>query len=411
MNFRIYIQKKNSFNVDFIRMFQEIKRMNISLNEIIIYHVYDIFNIDKNIFLDSLLKIFVDPVTDIFFYDKIKIKNPHFYIKNFDDRTEAAIQCIKILYPKSTPIIKTSQLIELIGIKNIDKKNNFDKIKRYYQHFYNCNKKIEIKDDTDLRTDKFINFSYEKLKKFHKLWSLSMEIENLIFIQKNFIKENRNPTKEEIRILDAYWSDHCRHTTFFTTLSNIKFDGKFKKLYQNIFIKYLKDREKIGFSKKPINFIDLSNMPYNVLYRKGKLKNFVLSNEHNSCIIKIDVDIVNKKKKIEKEKWYLLFKNETHNHPTEIDPFGGASTCIGGAIRDPLSGRGFVYQGIRLSGAGNPIEKKIINEKLPQHKICLESAMGYSSYGNKIGLATSHVHEIYHDRYVAKRMEDRKSVV
>lgn len=406
MSFRIYIQKKNSFNVDSIKMFREIKRMNISLNEIIIYHIYDIFNIDKNIFLDSLLKIFVDPVTDIFFYDKIIIKNPHFYIDNFDDRAEASILCMKILYPKLNPIIKTGQLIELIGV---DKKNNrkdFNKIKRYYQYqkFDNCNKKIEIKDDSDLRIDQFINFSYEKLKKFHKLWSLSMGIENLIFIQKNFIKENRNPTKEEIRILDAYWSDHCRHTTFFTTLSKITFDGKFKKLYQDIFIKYLKGREKIGFSKKPINFMDLSNMPYNILYRKGKLKNFVLSNEHNSCLIKIDVDII-KKDKIEKEKWYLLFKNETHNHPTEIDPFGGASTCIGGAIRDPLSGRGFVYQGIRLSGAGNPIEQKIINEKLSQHKICLESAMGYSSYGNKIGLATSHVHEIYHDRYVAKRME------
>ncbi|WP_185864586.1 phosphoribosylformylglycinamidine synthase [Blattabacterium cuenoti] len=411
MNFRIYIQKKNIFNISSRRILREIKEMNISLNEIIIYHVYDIINIEENVnvFFNSLLQIiFVDPVTDILFYNDINIKNPHFYIEDFpgnNDRAEAAMQCIKILCPKSNAIVKTSQLIELIGIDHNNKKD-LNKIKKYYQHIDDEYEKIiKTKYDSHIVIDKFINLSYDELIKFHKLWNLSIGIDNLIFIQEKFIKYNRNPTKEEIRILDTYWSDHCRHTTFFTTLSNITFNGKLKKIYENIYTKYLNDREKIGFSKKPINFMELSNLPYKILHQEGKLKNFVLSNEHNSFMMKINVDVINNNNKIEKEKWYLLFKNESHNHPTEIDPFHGASTCIGGAIRDPLSGRSFVYQGIRLSGAANPMIKKTIDKKLPQHKICLESAMGYSSYGNQIGLATSHVHEIYHEGYKAKRME------
>ncbi|AFJ90601.1 phosphoribosylformylglycinamidine synthase [Blattabacterium sp. (Blaberus giganteus)] len=397
MNFRIYIQKKNPFDIDSRKLYNELKKMNISLCNVIIYYTYDIFNINKKLFLESLSKVFIDPVTDIL-HEKIHLNTSYikFFPEKYNDRADAAMQCIKILDPKSTKIsIKTGQLIELIGMK---KKQDFNKIKKYY--FQSCLSTKNQKNDTKI-IDNFINFSVDKIKEIHNKWNLSMNVNDLLFIQKYFSEEKRNPTKAELRIFDVYWSDHCRHTTFFTKLSDISFYGSFKKIYQNVFRKYLKDRDLIGRSKYPINLMDLSCLPAKILYKKGKLKNYVLSYEHNACIMMINVDFENKKK----EKWYLLFKNETHNHPTEIDPFGGASTCVGGAIRDPLSGRAFVYQGIRLSGAADPINSKTFHKKLPQRKICLESARGYSSYGNQIGLATTHVNEIYHEGYRAKRME------
>ncbi|WP_185862264.1 phosphoribosylformylglycinamidine synthase [Blattabacterium cuenoti] len=401
MNFRICIQKKIPFDIDSRKLYRELKNMNISLSEVIIYYVYDIFNIQKKLFLESLSTIFVDPVTDIL-HKKIHFYNPYFYIpvKN-DDRANAAMQCIQILDPKSPPVfVKTGIFIELIGI---NKKQDFDKIKKYYtaSHFH-IKKRYNRKINDIKIVDNFINLSINKIEKIHKKWNLSININDLLFIQKYFYKEKRNPTEAELRILDVFWSDHCRHTTFYTTLVNISFYGLLKNTYKSIFRKYLKDRDFIGRSKHPINFMDLSSLPSKIFYKKGKLKNYVLSNEHNACIIMVDVDMIDNKRK---EKWYLLFKNETHNHPTEIDPFSGAFTCIGGAIRDPLSGRAFVYQGIRLSGAADPTNLKTFNGKLPQQKICFESAHGYSSYGNQVGLATTHVNEIYHEGYRAKRME------
>lgn len=400
MNFRIYIQKKSPFDIDSRKLHNELKDMNISLSNIVIYYIYDIFNINEKLFLESLSKVFVDPVTDIL-HRKIYFNALSLYIEFFpekyDDRGYAAMQCIKVIDPKSTAVsVKTGQLIELIGMKN---KQDFYKIKKYY--IQSCFNTQNQKNNPQI-IDDFINFSVEKIIKIHREWNLSMDINDLLFIQKYFYKEKRNPTEAELRIFDVYWSDHCRHITFYTTLKNISFNGSLKKTYQSIFRKYLKDRDLIGRSKYPINLMDLSSLPAKILYKKGKLTNYVSSDEHNACIMMINVDFTENKKK---EKWYLLFKNETHNHPTEIDPFGGASTCVGGAIRDPLSGRAFVYQGIRLSGASDPINSKIINGKLPQHQICFESARGYSSYGNQIGLATTHVHEIYHEGYKAKRME------
>ncbi|WP_185858652.1 phosphoribosylformylglycinamidine synthase [Blattabacterium cuenoti] len=401
MNFRIYIQKKNIFSIDSIKLCRELKNnMNISLSDIVIYYVYDIFHIHKKLFLESLSTIFYDPVTDIL-HKKKHFHNPYFYFpsKN-DNRANAAMQCIRVLdntKKYSTNLkIKTGQLIEFIGI---NKKQDFDKIKKYYCMDLNSNHPLKKRNNI---FDHFINFSHKKMEKIHKIYNLSIDIHDLLFVQQYFIQEKRNPTEEELRILDVYWSDHCRHTTFYTTLTNISFYGSLKNTYQNIFKKYLKDRDLIGRSKLPINFMEISSLPAMILYKKRKLKNFFLSNEQNACMIMIDVDIIENKKK---EKWFLLFKNETHNHPTEIDPFGGAFTCIGGAIRDPLSGRGFVYQGIRLSGAADPTNLKTLKGKIPQPKICFESAHGYSSYGNQVGLSTTHVHEIYHEGYRAKRME------
>ncbi|WP_185854937.1 phosphoribosylformylglycinamidine synthase [Blattabacterium cuenoti] len=419
MNFRIYIQKKVPFDIDSRKLYQELKNMEISLSQVIIYHIYDIFRIKKEVFIDSLYKIFVDPVTDIL-HKEIHLKNPYFSIEylpgKYDPRADAAMQCIKIIDPLSTVFIKTGQLIELIGMKN--KKEDLHKIKKHCMNphiwkeknlhemnfpFFEKSKKRIDKDHYKM-VNGFIHFNHEKMQNLHERWGFSIKLKDLFFIQQYFAKENRDPTEAELRILDTYWSDHCRHTTFLTTLVDITFDGIFKETYQNIFNEYLKDRKSIGRSEFPINLMDLSNLPSKVLFKKGKLKNYVFSHEHNACIIMVDVNIniLGSKKK---EKWYLLFKNETHNHPTEIDPFSGASTCIGGAIRDSLSSRGFVYQSIRLSGSSNPLDEKTLNGKIPQYKICYESAYGYSSYGNQVGVATSHIQEIYHEGYRAKRME------
>ncbi|WP_185849934.1 phosphoribosylformylglycinamidine synthase [Blattabacterium cuenoti] len=417
MNFRIYIQKKAPFDVDSRKLYHELKNMDISLSQVIIYQIYDIFRIKKEVFIDSLYKIFVDPVTDIL-HQEIHLKNPYLSIEylpgKYDPRADAAMQCIKIIDPISKVFIKTGQLIELIGMNN--KKGDLHKIKKHCMNphiwkeknlhemnfpFFDESKKI-IDKDHYRRVNGFIDFNHEKMQNLHEMWGFSIPLKDLFFIQQYFTRENRDPTEAELRILDTYWSDHCRHTTFSTTLVDIIFDGIFKDTYQNIFNEYLRDRKSIGISDLPINLMDLSNLPYKVLSKKGKLKNYVFSHEQNACTIMVDVDIIGRKKK---EKWYLLFKNETHNHPTEIDPFSGASTCIGGAIRDPLSSRGFVYQSMRLSGAANPIDPKTLNGKIPQYKICYESAYGYSSYGNQVGIATSHIQEIYHEGYRAKRME------
>ncbi|WP_185869171.1 phosphoribosylformylglycinamidine synthase [Blattabacterium cuenoti] len=402
MNLRIYIQKKDPFDIDSRKLYQELKNnIDISLSRVIIYYRYDIFNIRKELLLESLPKIFVDPVTDIL-HEKINSNNPCIeeVTRKCYDRANAAMQCIKILDPKSNNVfIKSRQLIEFIGI---NRNKDFYEIKKYHVKIKSdLNEENRKKNDLQV-VDHFTDFSIEKINQFHDTCNLSIDKNDLLFIQKYFIQEKRNPTQLELRILDAYWSDHCRHQTFYTNLVNISFDGFLKKTYKNVFNKYLKDKYLIGRSKYPINFMDLSNLPSVIFHKQGKLKNFFPSHEQNACVIKIDVDIVGCKKK---EKWYLLFKNETHNHPTEIDPFGGASTCIGGAIRDPLSGRAFVYQGLRLSGAADPTNPKTIDEKFPQHKICLESAYGFSSYGNQVGIATTHVHEIYHEGYRAKRME------
>ncbi|QIK16826.1 phosphoribosylformylglycinamidine synthase [Blattabacterium sp. DPU] len=399
MNFRIYIQKKSPFDINSRKLYNELKNMNISLSNIVIYYIYDIFNINEKLFLESLSKVFVDPITDIL-HRKIHLTTSciEYFPERYESRAYAAVQCIKVIDPKSLVSIKAGQLIKLIGMK---KQDDFYKIKKFYTKscLYTTGK--NKKNDTKI-IDNFINLSVNEIIKIHRKWNFSMEINDLFFIQKYFYKEKRNPTRAELRIFDVYWSDHCRHTTFFTTLKDISFDGSLKKTYQNIFNRYLKDRDSVGRSKSPINLMDLSNIPSKILYQKGKLRNYVSSYEHNACMMTINVDFTENKKK---EKWYLLFKNETHNHPTEMNPFIGASTCIGGAIRDPLSGRAFVYQGIRLSGAADPIQSKIINGKLPQHHICFESARGYSSYGNQVGLATTHVQEIYHEGYKAKRME------
>ncbi|WP_185855631.1 phosphoribosylformylglycinamidine synthase [Blattabacterium cuenoti] len=407
MNLKIFIQKKPYFDTDSIKLYNELCNLHTPLvNGLIIYCVYNIYNINKKLFLESLYKIFADPVTDILHINK-NFNNPCFkFFSDYDEiRSDSATQCLKILDYKSCAYIKSSYLVELFGIDK-NKKEYLNSIKEYLKKKKSLNihtfSHEKVSHNHNLYIDGFINFSVEKLIKFHKKFNFSMNIMDLIFIQKYFIKEKRNPTEIELQVLDVFWSDHCRHITFFTSLIDISFKGSLKNMYNKIFNKYLEDRHFMGISKKPINLMELSSLPYKVLCKKGKLKHEISSLENNACMIMIDVDFTDRD---DKEKWYIFFKNETHNHPTEIDPFNGAATCVGGAIRDPLSGRSYVYQGLRLSGAANPKNTKTFYGKLPQNKICFEAARGYSYYGNRIGLATTHVREIYHEGYRAKRME------
>ena len=240
------------------------------------------------------------------------------------------------------------------------------------------------------------------LLSFHTEWSFSFDLADLKFIQDYFIQEKRNPTETELKVLDTYWSDHCRHTTFFTELKDIQFAGDLAYKLEEIFNRYLALRKELGREHKPISLMDIGTIAAKYLRANGKLDDLVITDEINACTIEIEVDVEG-----EKQAWYLLFKNETHNHPTEIEPFGGASTCVGGAIRDPLSGRAFVYQAMRVTGSGDPrerIENKL-EGKLPQKKITKMAAKGFASYGNQIGLATSQIAEIYDPGYKAKRME------
>ena len=240
------------------------------------------------------------------------------------------------------------------------------------------------------------------LLSFHTEWSFSFDLADLKFIQDYFIQEKRNPTETELKVLDTYWSDHCRHTTFFTELKDIQFAGDLAYKLEEIFNRYLALRKELGREHKPISLMDIGTIAAKYLRANGKLDDLVITDEINACTIEIEVDVEG-----EKQAWYLLFKNETHNHPTEIEPFGGASTCVGGAIRDPLSGRAFVYQAMRVTGSGDPRERieNTLEGKLPQKKITKMAAKGFASYGNQIGLATSQIAEIYDPGYKAKRME------
>ena len=301
-----------------------------------------------------------------------------------------------------------------------------DELKQIKKHFINQVDSRE-KDLTVLNTpriqnpepvavfENFITLDTEELNVFIKENRLSIDIDDIICIQEYFKKEQRNPTVTEIKALDTYWSDHCRHTTFLTRLNSIEFEGDYKTELENSFQQYLQIKKEIGKENTPITLMELGTILPKYFISKNLLPEFHHSKENNAATIEIDVDLKDKK-----EKWLLLFKNETHNHPTEIEPFGGAATCIGGAIRDPLSGRAFVYQAMRLSGAGNPLENinATIPFKLSQQKISKEAALGYSSYGNQIGLSTSHVAEIFHEGYKAKpqrhysrRHTDRKVMV
>ncbi|MGV8914990.1 MAG: phosphoribosylformylglycinamidine synthase [Kaistella sp.] len=408
-NTRIFVEKKGLFDVESPKIFNEIKTIVPDLQDIKVYNIYDVFGVEEQEFSEIIHNVFVDPVTDIF-HTENPAKNIHFATEflpgQYDQRADSAEQCIALLTGNEKGMVRSGRLIELMGISENEVelvKNHFiNKVESQEKDLSKLQIPLEETPDQVIIHEGFTEFTPEKLTAFYNTHGFSFGIDDLEFIQNYFKSEARNPTETELRVLDTYWSDHCRHTTFETELTDIHFEGSFKETLENIFKDYLEKRKFLGREAKPVSLMDLATVCARYFHKTGKLENLVVSDEINACTIEIEVEFDGKK-----EPWYLLFKNETHNHPTEIEPFGGASTCLGGAIRDPLSGRAFVYQAMRLSGAGNVLEpiSETLTGKLPQRTISKQAANGFSSYGNQIGLATTSVNEIYHEGYKAKRME------
>jgi len=413
MNKRIYVKKKNGFEVESLSLRNELiyHLKETKIETIDTYKVYDIFNGNEEDFSLLESKVLAELVTDDIYYEvDTKGKNYlalEFLPGQYDQRSDSAEQCLMLLNNKEGVKIKSGQLLVFNGVVN-----NFEKIKDYLIN------PIEMREKDISRLDENENIEVEKvviyddfnqktkkeLEVFLANHALAMNYEDLKHIQ-NYFKneEKRIPTETEIKVLDTYWSDHCRHTTFETHLKEISIDSKhLQKRIEESYEKYLSLRESVHGSKKAITLMDMATIVSKYFSKTGVLNDMEISEENNACSIEIDVEFENST-----EKWLLMFKNETHNHPTEIEPFGGASTCIGGAIRDPLSGRSYVYQAMRITGAGDITESldKTLENKLPQEKISKCAAQGYSSYGNQIGLSTTFVKEIYHNGYKAKRME------
>jgi phosphoribosylformylglycinamidine synthase len=412
-NKRIYVERKTGFDIEREELYETIlANFNVDLTSLRYLNVYDFFNIEEEIFDQVKNEIISEPNKDVVFesiefYENIIAYE--FLPGQFDQRADSALQCVKLINPTSQAIIKSGHVIMFSEAITKEDYNNIEN--------YLINKvEARAKDLSLLELEKvnkpkhvqvinqFISMDLKALDRFHQDQGLAMSFEDLVFIQ-NYFKneEKRNPFETEIKVLDTYWSDHCRHTTFETEIKEVHFDdGKLSEQIEKTFLDYLRSKEKLNRNSRPTTLMDIATI--NARYEKANqnLSDLEVSDEVNAASIYITVDVDGTD-----EKWLLMFKNETHNHPTEIEPFGGASTCIGGAIRDPLSGRSYVYSAMRVTGAGD-ITKDIsetLEGKLPQKVISKVAAQGYSSYGNQIGLATTYVKEIYHPGYVAKRME------
>ena len=411
MVYRVYVEKKKELANEARSLFSEAKNL-LSINnlkEVRVINRYDAENITEELFEYAKKTVFSEPQLDIVTDDidtgDATVFAVEFLPGQFDQRADSAAQCIQILSQKDRPVIRTAKVYVLYGDLT-DK--DVAEIKKYVINPVEAREAALEKPET-LQMDVvvpeevetvsgFITLDKDALSDFIKKLGLAMDIDDAVFCQKYFIEEKRDPTITEIRMIDTYWSDHCRHTTFLTRIDSVKFEDK---LLENTYKEYIDLREKLGV-KKPVCLMDLATVAVKYLKKEGKLPRLDESEEINACTVKIEIEVDGKI-----EPWLLLFKNETHNHPTEIEPFGGAATCIGGAIRDPLSGRSYVYGAMRVTGAANPLKavSETIPGKLPQRKIVTTAAAGYSSYGNQIGLATGIVDELYHDGYAAKRME------
>ncbi|AIO18177.1 Phosphoribosylformylglycinamidine synthase [Candidatus Izimaplasma bacterium HR1] len=413
MNKRVFIERKQGFDLERQELFKDLKHnFDINLLSLRFFNVYDVFNLDSVVFEQTLNEVLHEKNRDIVFYELPKSKNIvslESIPGQFDQRADSATQCIKLLSPSSNPIVTSGIVItfnEEISNEGIGKIKHFmiNEVESRVKDLSALDIPVYNKPENVKVMSLFIDKDEKELFALYKDMSLAMSFEDLKFIQKYFkTEENRNPFETELKVLDTYWSDHCRHTTFETEIIETKFgtDNLSKKIEAS-FNLYLENRKTLGRTNKPITLMDLATINARIERSRNNLDDLEISEEINAASIFIDVDVDGVD-----EKWLLMFKNETHNHPTEIEPFGGASTCIGGAIRDPLSGRSYVYSAMRVTGAADITENinKTIPGKLPQSTISKEAAHGYSSYGNQIGLATTFVDEVYHKGYKAKRME------
>lgn len=408
-NKRIFVEKRGIFDVESPKTFDEVKAVVPSIQSVKVYNVYDIFGLNDGEFRKVVNSTFVDPVTDILIEEN-PAQGIHFALEflpgQYDQRADSAQQCIALLTGNEKSKVRSGKLIEFEGASESDlvkiKDLLINKVESQEKDLSILDIPAEETPSKVITHENFINFDDAQLEEFFNNHGFALGLDDLKFIQEYFKSERRNPTETELKVLDTYWSDHCRHTTFETELSNIEFEGQFKHTLETIFNDYIEKRKFLGRELKPISLMDLATVCGRYFHKTGNLENLVVSDEINACTIQIEAEYDGKK-----EPWYLLFKNETHNHPTEIEPFGGASTCLGGAIRDPLSGRSFVFQAMRLTGAADVLESvdQTLPGKLPQKTITKQAANGYSSYGNQIGLATTMVSEIYDEGYKAKRME------
>ena len=414
---RVYVEKKPQFRVESHELLNNIKtQLNINLNYLSVVNRYDLAGLQDENLNDAVNIVLSEPMVDDYYLNDYptngkKVFAIEYLPGQYDQRADACEQCLKILANASVKVRCARYYVVDEKLTDIE----IDTIKKYLinpvdQRLASL-EKYETLEDEEVVIEEvkviegFINFTKEELEAYLKNNGMAMNYDDLKVAQDYFLSENRNPTETELKVLDTYWSDHCRHTTFSTILTDVKIDdGQFKEVLQADLAKYITSRHLVyGIdTKRPITLMDLATISMKELRKAGYLDDLEVSEEINACSIEIKVTTDQGE-----EDWLLMFKNETHNHPTEIEPFGGAATCLGGAIRDPLSGRAYVYQSMRITGASDP--RKPYNEtlkgKLAQRKICQEAAHGFSSYGNQIGLTTGYVHEIYHPGYVAKRME------
>ena len=414
---RIYVEKKKEYAIKAKELQQEIKEyLNIPVSNIRILIQYDIENVGESVYQNARHTVFSEPPVDVLYEEKFPVsdKEQVFRVEylpgQFDQRADSAEQCIKLLNEVEEPIIHTATTYVIEGTLADE---DLERIKAYCINPVDSREakeekpkslfiKFEEPKDVEILRG-FLDMEEGALKQRYDSLNLAMTFQDFKHIQKYFQEEQRDPSITEIRVLDTYWSDHCRHTTFSTELKKVEFDeGYYKETMEHAYQLYLQDKKDLNREHKFTCFMDIALMAMRKIKAEGGLADQEESEEINACSIVVPVEIYGKT-----EEWLVSFKNETHNHPTEIEPFGGAATCLGGAIRDPLSGRSYVYQAMRVTGASDPrvALQDTLKGKLPQRKIVTGAAHGYSSYGNQIGLATGHVSEIYHPRYVAKRME------
>ena len=411
MVYRVFVEKKKELANEAKSLLGDVRTLLgiESLTDVRVINRYDAENIAEDLFEYAKKTVFSEPQLDLV-YDEPELDGAtvfavEFLPGQFDQRADSAAQCIQIISQGDRPVVRTAKVYALYG--NLTE-TEVAEIKKYVINPVEAREatlekpetlKVNYEIPTEVKTlDGFIELDRAGLEKFVADYGLAMDADDIAFCQEYFKSEHRDPTITEIRMIDTYWSDHCRHTTFLTTIDDVKFEDE---LLQKTYDEYIETRKELGRTK-PVCLMDIATLAVRYLKKEGKLDKLDESEEINACTVKIDVEVDGVT-----EPWLLLFKNETHNHPTEIEPFGGAATCIGGAIRDPLSGRSYVYGAMRVTGAADPLKpvSETIKGKLPQRTIVTTAAAGYSSYGNQIGLATGIVDEIYHDGYAAKRME------
>ena len=412
-NHRIFVEKYARFQVEAESLRKELnENLALDIKELRVLNVYDLFGFSDELVERCRYSVFGEVVTDRVSFECDLQGKRYLAIEylpgQFDQRASSAVDCVHLLEPAADVRIRSSRLyIFDDGVS----KRAMAKIRHYLINAVESREKelsqLALADEAEVKPvavlEGFTEMREEELEPYCKANGLAMNADDLRCVVEYFRSEQRNPTQTELRILDTYWSDHCRHTTFTSEITEVKIDESFmREEYEETLSETWVMRKQLRRDTKPLCLMELATIGARYLRREGKLDDMEVSEENNACSIFVDVDIEG-----QQEKWLLQFKNETHNHPTEIEPFGGASTCLGGAIRDPLSGRAYVYQAMRVTGAGDIYIgiDETIEGKLPQRIISRKAAAGYSSYGNQIGLATTHVREIYHDDYVAKRLE------